>query len=93
MDRISICEGYWLYFAHWHRGGRTARCDRQGRTISEQLHALQFKPAPALSLDSLCHDDYRDAREVYLTLVRRHEGELAFQLEEALTPDPCAAAS
>lgn len=93
MDRISICIGYWLYFAHWHKDGRTTRCHRQGRTISWQLHKLRFKPAPSLGLDSLCLEDYAEAREVYLTLVRRHEGELAYQLEDAVTPDPCAAAS
>jgi hypothetical protein len=93
MDRISICEGYWLYFAHWHNNGLTNRCHDKGRVISLQLHTLRFKPAPALSLDSLRLEEYADAREVYLTLVRRHEGELAYQLEDAMTPDPCAAAS
>ena len=92
MDRISVCEGYWLYYAHWHSGGLTRRCEQAGRGIGVQLHRMRFRPGATLDLDSLRHEDRADAREAYLTLVRRHEGELACQLEEAMLPDPCAAA-
>ena len=87
MDRISICEGYWLYYVHWHASGLTRRCVMTKRGIAEQLHRMRFKPSPLLDLDSLRHEDRAEAREVYFGLVERYE-----DWARANPPDPCAAA-
>jgi hypothetical protein len=87
MDRISVCEGYHLYYAAWHASGRTRRCERQGRSIAEQLHRMRFEPGPMLDLRSLAHDDRAEAREVYLALVERHEGAQAAADEDAWLED------
>lgn len=71
MDRISICEGYFLYYALWHAGGVTRRCERQRRNIAVQLDRMRFRPSPLLTLDNASDE----ARSVYRALVREHEGE------------------
>jgi len=83
MDRFSVCEGYWLYYSHWHKGGITTRCLRQGREIARQLSRMGFNPAPLLTLRSLADDEREGAREVYLELVRKHEGHVHAELDAA----------
>lgn len=68
MDRVSICEGYWLFYIHWHRNGMTERCARVGRLIGVQLERLRFRPSPTLTLDSASEQ----AREVYEDLVNEY---------------------
>lgn len=69
FDRLAIATGYWLYAVHWHRNGRTRRCEATGRTIDVQLNRLRFRPSPLLALDTAETEDVM----VYEDLVRRWE--------------------
>jgi hypothetical protein len=86
MNRFAICTAFYLYATAYNHGGFTARCHHQGRGILAQLNRMKFRPSPLLSLDSLRYDDYRDdyceEREIYLSLVRRWEGEKAANWEQ-----------
>jgi hypothetical protein len=46
MTSVDICEGYYWYFAFYHRNGLTNRCVATGRTITKQLHRLRFRISP-----------------------------------------------
>jgi hypothetical protein len=70
FDRFAIAEGYYLFYAHWHMGGLTERCHRQGRGIAEQLHRMRFRPSPLLTLDTADES----TRDVYDALVDRYHG-------------------
>jgi len=74
MNRFDVCEAYWLYYAHYHAGGMTRRCEG-GRGIAVQLDRMRFRPSPLLSFDSLRREDREGAREAYLALVRKWEGD------------------
>jgi len=73
MNRVSVCEAYWLYYAHYQSAGLTRRC-LVHHGIAAQLDRLRFRPSPLLSFDSLRRDDHEEARDAYLALVRKWEG-------------------
>lgn len=83
MNPFTVCEAFWLYYAHWHAGGLTRRCERQGRGIAVQLDRMRFRPSPLLRFDSMRDDDREDVRDVYVALVRRWEGDSAADREAA----------
>lgn len=69
MTRFDICEGYYMYASHYHASGLTNRCIETGRTITEQLDRMRFRPSPLLSEDTMSEE----AWEVYNALVTRWE--------------------
>ena len=71
MNRIDVCDAYWVYYMLWHASGLTRRCHAQGRGIAEQLHRLRYRASPLLGSE---HDLTDDARDVYDGLVQRWEG-------------------
>lgn len=70
MDRISVCEGFYMYHVLWHANGQTNRCVTVGRNIMAQLDRMRFRPSPLLSYESMSEE----AWEVYSGLVRRWHG-------------------
>lgn len=85
FDRFAICVGYHWYMVLWNAGGLTKRCAAKGRSISGQLHTVQFRQSPIATPES----DFEDmpcALEVYLGLVEKYEGSEAATLE-AVTYD------
>jgi len=67
MTRIDICEGYYWYFAFYHRGGLTNRCLATGRGIAEQLDRIRFR------IGMLQREPQGEALTVYENLVRTWE--------------------
>ena len=68
FDRFDVCEAYWLFYCHWHRGGMTLRCEAKGRGIAEQLDRMRYRPSPLLELDTMSDG----AREIYELLVAEY---------------------
>jgi len=68
MDRIAICEVYYLIECDFNIGGiveerpDNARRRKQPESIGVQLSRMGFKPSPLLSLDTLDSEqlDYYD---------------------------------
>lgn len=64
---FDVCDAYWLFYSHWHVDGLTLRCVATGRSISGQLHRMKYRPAPALSEETLTEE----SRDIYDALVYR----------------------
>lgn len=71
-NRWDIVEAYWCFYAEWHAGGLTRRCQNKGRGIAEQLHRLKFRARHDLSSKTL--ED--NGREIYNALVQRYHGKV-----------------
>ena len=73
MDRIAVCEVYYLIEAHYNVGGivpeRPANARRRAHpeSIGVQLARMGFKPSPLLSVSRLDEDQ----REYFRALLSR----------------------
>ena len=73
MDRIAVCEVYYLIEALYNVGGimpeRPANARRRAHpeSIGAQLARMGFKPSPLLSIDRLDEEQY----EYFRTLLSR----------------------
>lgn len=74
VNRFDIAEAYWMYYVLWHKGGMTARCHAQGRSISAQLHRMRFSARASLTSE---HALMPEGRRAYDALVARWEGDTA----------------
>jgi hypothetical protein len=67
MDKIAICEVYYLLESDWNQGGilqeRPSNA-RRNMSTGYQLSRMNFKPSPLLAWDSLDQDQ----RELYVSL-------------------------
>ena len=73
MDRIAVCEVYYLIEVYYNIGGSVperpsnARRRAHPESIGVQLNRMGFKPSPLLSVNSLDEDQY----EYFRTLLSR----------------------
>jgi hypothetical protein len=70
MNRIDICEAYYMFAADYHVSGLTRRCMSR-RTIMGQLHRMGFRPSPMLSYETLTEE----AQMLYNDLAQKWEPE------------------
>lgn len=71
MSRFDIVEGHWCYYVSWHGG----QFSREYRRLSGM--SRYFSPRFNLGVETL----EEDGREVYLALVRRYQGDIAYMKE------------
>ena len=73
MDRIAVCEVYYLIEVYYNIGGSVperpsnARRRAHPESIGVQLNRMGFKPSPLLSINNLDEDQY----EYFRTLLSR----------------------
>ena len=73
MDRIAVCEVYYLIEMHYNIGGSVperplnARRRAHPESIGVQLNRMGFKPSPLLSVNNLDEEQY----EYFRTLLSR----------------------
>jgi hypothetical protein len=68
FDRFDICEAHYLLEVHYNLGGwlhERPSNQRRREATHVQLHRMQFKPAPSLTLSE-------NGQEIYATLKRRY---------------------
>lgn len=77
-SRFDVVEAYAVFADWWNKNGLTKRCHAKGRSISCQLHDMQYRPG--MSGPSL---ESPDAQEIYLGLVAKyHPEDLAREQKE-----------